>query len=389
MKDISTLNEELQKALGKSTLGYVEQAENSREKIQELIGENEGLASTLLLKKAEELAKALGNKSVPNAFQSIEDYTKLTSSLNSAISQSDMKAINRAISSPVSSYLKPEYGATLEAFDSVKNGLAYALAHNVDGINDKLESVKKTALQLESNKSILDTAKQFANISSLIDADIYKSDFKKISNNEYLKSKYKEPIIPEKVIKSYDIPLPPKFEDTPLGKQNIKLVEHSEKQTKLLTLMASHFEKQKEHIDRQTNLTNIQIEKAQEQVDALKLQNKTMTIQATLAEKQSKFALWGVAITLFVSSLFSAFTIYQADSLFKQQDISDNKNNQELLKVIDNKKILENQILKLQVQIDNQSQLVELIKEQNGYLSELMRQKSVKTNQSVRLLNEY
>jgi len=132
----------------------------------------------------------------------------------------------------------------------------------------------------------------------------------------------------------------PRFEDSPLGQQNQTLIEQSEKQVSVLSDMSTYMLKQSKHVE---------------------LQNDILSQQIESSEKTAKEARNWVILTLIVSVVVSII-------VFLAQDNSGEKNHKEVIAAISDKKLLENQLRQLQVQIENQNKLIELISKQNGYL---------------------
>lgn len=381
MADINKLNEELKKYLGDSTLGYLDQAENMREKMKFILDEDPTITSGVLdsVKQFEEI---MGHHNIPLAFQSAEDYKHFISPYQSALEEKNLDALQSSLGLAMSSYLKPEYSATLQAFESAKDGLAYALAHNVDGTSDYLESIKNAAFGIGDEDHLLDAAKSFSFIASSIDSDIYKSELDRLIENLIAY----QPNIELDIPSHHSMPFTEmpaltefKFEDSPLGKQNQQLIEHSQQQTNLLKMMATHMEKQKEHTVRQITLMDLQIQNTEEQVislkkqnDVLNQQNEMIATQASSADESAGKALYWVKITLIVTVLLS---IIVSIAVYFAQDYSDEKNHKELMEVVNDKKALESQLSQLQTQIANQNQLIPLMKEQNSYLKKMEMQK--------------
>lgn len=375
MADISKLNEELKKYLGESTLGYLEQAENIREKMKMIFSENPTSTSSIL-DSAKRFKEIMAHQNIPLAFQSAEDYKDFITPYQSALEEKNLDALQSSLGLAMSSYLKPEYSATLQALESAKDGLAYALAHNVDGATDRLESLKNIALGTGDEERLLDAAKKFSAIASSIDSDIYKSELDRlIKNPTVCRPEIDLDASLLQATRFSEMPIF-KFEDSPLGRQNQELIEHSQQQTSLLEMMATHMEKQKEHTARQITLMDLQIQKAEEQLETIK-------IQATSAEESANKALNWVKITLIVTVVLS---IIVSTVVYFAQDYSDEKKHQELMKAINDKTVLESQLLQLQIQTANQNEFIRLMKEQNDYLKKIEIQKQSAVKQSSKMV---
>lgn len=371
MADISKLNEELKKYLGESTLGYLEQAENIREKMKMILSENPTSTSSIL-DSAKRFKEIMAHQNIPLAFQSAEDYKDFIAPYQSALEEKNLNALQSSLGLAISSYLKPEYSVTLQALESAKDGLAYALAHDVDGATDRLDSIKNIALGTRNEEGLLDMAKKFSTIASSIDSDIYKSKLDRLIKNPTAYRPEIELDVPSlQATRFSEMPVF-KFEDSPLGRQNQELIEHSQQQTSLLKMMADHMEKQKEHTARQITLMDLQIQKAEEQLETIK-------IQATSADESANKALFWVKITLILSIIVST-VVYFA------QDYSDEKKYKELVKAVNDKKALESQLSQLQIQNVNQNEFIRLMKEQNDYLKKIEIQKQSVVKQSSKVV---
>lgn len=389
MADINKLNEELEKYLGESTLGYLDQAEDMREKMKILLGENQTFTPSIL-ESVKQFEEIMEHKNIPLAFQSAEEYKHFISPYQSALEEKNFDTLQSSLGLAMSSYLKPEYSATLQALESAKDGLAYALTHNVDGTN-YLESLKNTALGIRDDEHLLDAAKRFSTIASSIDSDIYKSEMSRLLDEpEHYRSYLDDTSPQQKPIELPNIPMPPAFEETPFGSSFQRLIGHSEQQISLLKMMATHMEKQKEHTVRQITLMDLQIQKTEEQVISLKTQNNALNqqnemiaTQAKSADKSAGEALYWVKITLIVTILLS---IIVSTVVYFAQDYSDEKNHKELMQAVNDKKALEGQLSQLQTQIANQNEFIRLMKEQNGYLKKIEIQKQSTIKQTPKMV---
>lgn len=333
---------ELEKLLSGTVLDYTKQAEEVREQLLNLSEQSSFTGE--VEKRAKELQELLGHNEISHAFQLKSDYEKMMESINSSIHTKDLASLSSALETDFSDYLKPVYNTSLQALDSFKESFELAQANNISDVGEYLHNAEKAILGFKDNSHFLNSAKQLSSIASQMDADIFKSHLESIDPHPVVEqvSDHDEFASGHELARLHNIEIP-RFEDSPLGQQNQKLIEHSKKQITVLTDMSNYMLKQTKHVE---------------------LQNEIMTQQIEASEKTAKDARNWVIVTLIISVVVSA-------GIYFAQDKSDGKNHQETIKAISDKKLLESQLLQLQAQVANQNKLIELISQQNGYLQYL------------------
>jgi cbb3-type cytochrome oxidase subunit 3 len=147
--------------------------------------------------------------------------------------------------------------------------------------------------------------------------------------------------------KSIDLPKfeIPKIEDSPMYKQNEKLINRSDKQIDLLENMASYMSSQTKNLELQNEITADQIEKTE-----------------ISSKSAMRVAMWSIVLSIIFSIVSIGVTYY----VYIKEDKSDNIANselQELIKANNTNKVL--------------SELVEGFKEQNLILKKTLEKKEI------------
>lgn len=148
----------------------------------------------------------------------------------------------------------------------------------------------------------------------------------------------------------------PKIEDSPIYKQNEKLIHKSDKQievtqelsTLVVQLNQTHetqvktndkilvnSHKQIEIMTLMSNFMASQSKILEQQKQSQELQNKKIEEQISDNKKSSKIALWTAIISIILGTIISLGGAYLTYYVYVQEDISDNNNHAELIKAIE------------------------------------------------------
>lgn len=271
-----------------------------------------------------ELEKLIGDTSFQNAFKSVQDYTKYTSPILDSLQNNNFQELQDSIAKNYEPFLKPQISETLKTLAESQMKLSDYANIGKFNIDDYLGTSVQSALEnIKVNENLLDSSKVLNSVFGQIDTNIFKD---KINDFEEQRKLLETKPYHFHELPNIEIPKNPIFD---VIEQNEKIIGHLDLQNKSLNEIAKYLANQNEKLDTQNNITEQQIKEN---------------------DKSAKKALW-IAVSSIVISIIA--TVIVSYDIYDREDISDNKQHQELLQSIN--------------RIDDTT-------EQNGLLKELLQE---------------
>lgn len=341
----------------------------------------------MIQEKIADMASALGMSAIQDAFKTHADYELYANPILSSIHTNNYNSLQKAMTKATEPWLSNNYMQAVKATDlfsdTIKNVADMGVLHDIQPYSTKLA---ETMLLFNDQENMLSASKNLVGLASLIENDAFKAKFesplgetsKKLSevmNELGTTTKFESPILKlsnasEGFNKPFDainfservLDLPrielPRIENSPIYKQNEKLIEKSDKQVTLLKDMSKYMASQTEKLEFQNEITSQQI----------KANNSS-----------AKVAFWTAIFSIAVAVIFSIAGIGLTYYVFQEEDKSDNKNHTELMKSIEannNNKILSELVLQLKEENKNTILTNKELSKQNEYFKELLKIKN-------------
>jgi len=174
---------------------------------------------------------------------------------------------------------------------------------------------------------------------------------------------------------------PPRPEDSPHYKQNEKILKNSEEQIALLNEVSVYMSAQSEKLEFLNQITSQQVEDnkeiAEKQMEENKIAaEKEMAVNSKSSRNAMYVAMAGILLTLVVSVISIWATLY----VYGLQDISDNKDHSEVMKVLKENNLngsISELVKQLKIQNQNTNELNK-VKKENEKMKALLETKKSK-----------
>lgn len=370
-----------------STLNYLKRFEEDRKSLLDLTSSS--WQEPTMQEKMTDMASALSASAIQAAFKTHADYELYANPILSSIHANNYNSLQEAITKATEPWLNNNYMQAIKATDlfsdTIKSIADMGVLHDITPYGAKLS---EAMLLFKDQENMLNASKNLVGLASLIENDAFKTKFEspleeasgkiaKTMSELQISIKSESPILkvsealkvfnkPLGAINPPDFPkikfdLPqielPKIENSPIYKQNEKLINKSDKQVILLKDMSKYMASQTEKLEFQNKITSQQIE---------------------ANHSSAKVAFWTAVTSIAVAVIFSIAGIILTYYVFQEEDKSDNKNHTELLKSIEannnNKNLAE---LTLQIKEENKNIILtnKMLNEQNEYFKELLKAK--------------
>jgi cbb3-type cytochrome oxidase subunit 3 len=367
-KSISELTKEIESIYDKDpTLKELKRLEEDRKSLSSIDIASKALSDSLIESQVTDLYKTVSSPALQHAFKTVEDYEKYTKPILSSIESKDYLNLQESIKKATEPYLASDYLQTIRATDLFNDTIKNAANMNILKDSQLYQTQLSEAINLfNDHDKRLTASKDLLGLASIVENEAFKAKITPIG--EFAKKmaspikdfdtigKTINPMFEShtKINKLFDtnlnkIDLPkfeiPKIEDSPMYKQNEKLINRSDKQIDLLENMASYMSSQTKNLELQNEITADQIEKTE-----------------ISSKSAMRVAMWSIVLSIIFSIVSIGVTYY----VYIKEDKSDNIANselQELIKANNTNKVL--------------SELVEGFKEQNLILKKTLEKKEI------------
>lgn len=298
--------------------------------------------------KTAEFEKALNNAGIASAFKSAQDYEAFTKPLLESIKQKGTDLFRDSLLTDYKQYLKPEYATTQSALEqfrkTISNPAIQDSISHLQNLGIYESGLVKAAASIANNEDILKASQRLNEIGKSIVNDSFKQrmDEHNVAN---LRSHY------------IDIPQPPKnhlLEHTArIADQNDQLIETTKLQNNILNDIAEYMRMQSEYAELQNENIEYQIEQKEFEIEGNK--------------KAASLSFWIAVISIGISIFVSAMSWWATYDVYHKEDISGQKDHQELLQAIKESSNTVNLAKELQYQKDvntiQQQRLMQLTQE--------------------------
>lgn len=374
-KSISELTKEIESIYDKDpTLKELKRLEEDRQSLYSVDLATKALSDSTVA-QVSDLYKTISNPVLQDAFKTHEDYERYTKPILSSIENKDYLNLQESIKKATEPYLSSEYLQAMKATDLFRDTIKSASSMNIlkDSLPYQSQLTEAINLFNEHDKR-LTASKELLGLASIVQNDAFKAKinplgevaktlsptFEAINNvgktiKPVLDSMNKikdihKPFNPS--IEKIDLPRVeiPKIQDSPMYKQNEKLIDRSDRQINLLENMANYMSSQTKNLELQNEITSEQIEKTEVS------SKSAMTI-----------AIWSIVLSIIFSFVSIGVTYY----VYVEEDKSDNMSNakmEELIKANNTNKVL--------------SEMVQELKTQNIFLKKIIEKNNLIENKN-------
>jgi hypothetical protein len=333
-----------------STLDYLKKFEEDRKALLGLDLITSSWQEPTIQEKILEMEKAIGSKTIQNAFKSHADYELYANPILSSIHNNNYSSLQEEMKNATEQWLNNDYMQTMKATnllnDSIEKAKAIGLTNHMDSYTSKLsESISEYV-----NNNKLNAAQSILGLTSAMDTDIFQKEMESINNTKLITDKeiektkkftIKQPNYQNEIL---DLPTfqAPKYKDTIMGK--------ADKQVEILERISSYMIKQ---------------------TKTLELQNEIVAEQIKETSKTSLIALIAAIASILISSIITVYVFQEED----KSDIQNHKEVTELLKANNNTNVFMELVSQLKEQNKNTLITNEELNQQNQYYKQLLKAK--------------
>lgn len=352
------LSEDVKKVYDNPIFGTFKQIEDDK---KSLLGGLAGLSlgSATAQLKLEELGKALNTPSIASAFKSAQDYETFSKPLLGSIQRKDYKGLAESLATDYKHFLKPEYATTQSALEQFWKTLESPSIQNsisqLENLGVYESGLAKAAASIAQNEDLLKSSQRLNEIGKSILNDSFKQRMNE-HNIANLRRNY------------IDTPPPPKnhlLEHTArITDQNDQLIETSKLQNDILKDIAEYMRMQSEYAELQNENIEYQIEQKESEIEGNK--------------KSASLSFWIAVASIGISVIVSAMSWWATYDVYYKEDISGQKDHQELLQAIKESSNTANLAKELQYQKDvnaiQQQQMIRLnqeVEQMKAYLNSI------------------
>lgn len=341
------LSEDIKKAYDNPIFETFKQIEDDKKSFLSGLADM-SLGSATAQLKLGELAKALNTPSIASAFKSAQDYEAFTKPLLGSIAENNYSGLAKSLDADYKQFLKPEYATTQSALEqfhktiespSIKDSLSH-----LKNLGLYESGLAKAAASIAQNKDLLKSSQRLNEIGKSIVNDSFKQRI-----DQHASANFNIP-----PIRNIEIPKNPLIEHTKhIVDQNDQLIETTKLQNDILKDIAEYMRMQSEYAELQNENVEYQIEQKEHEI----IGNK----------KAANLSFWIAVISIGISVVVSAMSWWATYDVYHKEDISGQKDHQELLQAIKDSSNTTNIAKELQYQKDvnaiQQQQLIRLNQE--------------------------
>ena len=314
-------------------LREIKRLDDDRKKIIESI--QRSLPSTDAINDLKNLLKHSG---LPNAFKTIDGYKEYSNPLLDSIANKDYELLQKELQNTYTPYLKTSVSQALDAIGYAKKSIAELTGNSYLDVNKYSPSISSALSEMEKAQDLLNPAKLLTASIKQIETDMFQDKMDMLNERRVELPRMMEAI---------------KIPENPMIKQNEIIIASLDVQNETLVSIGKYISSQNEKLDTQ----NINIE------EEIK-ENK----------KSAKKAFWTAIASIFIAIVATVWAIWVSYDVYNKEDKSNNKQHQEVMKLLDN--------------INNKSNgdIVKASDKQVEVLSAIL--KAIEKNSSISKINE-